>query len=96
VSGLDGDLGRLRDADIWCRPGLEDRDRRLLLIGLLAGTQQHDVLRIQVPAALGNGELSADELREVVILLAHYAGWPTGAALHTIVEGAITEDERDG
>ena len=31
-------------ADIWNRPGLSDRDRRLLLIGLLAGTGGHDVL----------------------------------------------------
>ena len=39
-------------ADIWNRPGLTDRDRRLLLIGLLIGSNQHDVLTIQVPAAL--------------------------------------------
>ena len=36
-------------ADIWNRPGLSDRDRRLLLIGMLAGTNQHDVLTIQIP-----------------------------------------------
>src|SRR3954466_8580199 len=42
-------------ADIWNRPGLSDRDRRLLLIGLLAGTGAHDVLTIQVPAALSSG-----------------------------------------
>ena len=38
-------------ADIWNRPGLSDRDRRLLLIGLLAGSGGHDVLTIQIPAA---------------------------------------------
>ncbi|MDO9495089.1 MAG: carboxymuconolactone decarboxylase family protein, partial [Nocardioides sp.] len=31
-------------ADIWNRPGLSDRDRRLLLIGLLAGSGGADVL----------------------------------------------------
>ena len=38
-------------ADIWNRPGLSDRDRRLLLIGMLAGRARHDVLTIQIPAA---------------------------------------------
>ncbi|WP_310964664.1 carboxymuconolactone decarboxylase family protein [Nocardioides terrisoli] len=81
-------------ADIWNRPGLSDRDRRLLLIGLLAGTGQADVLGIQVPAALANDELDADALREVVIFLCHYAGWPMGARLNGIVEEAIGKAAR--
>jgi len=75
--------------DIWQRPGLSDRDRRLLLIGLLAGTGQADVLGIQIPAAHANGELGDDALRELVIFLCHYAGWPQGARLNTIVEETI-------
>ena len=48
-------------ADIWTRPGLSDRDRRLLLIGLLAGTGAHDVLTIQVPALRSaSGDLDED------------------------------------
>lgn len=78
-------------ADIWNRPGLSDRDRRLLLIGLLSGTGGADVLGIQVPAAHANGELSDEELREIVIFLCHYAGWPTGARLNSIVEDTIAK-----
>lgn len=76
-------------ADIWRRPGLSDRDRRLLLIGLLAGQGAADVLGIQIPAAHANGELDADELREIVIFLTHYAGWPNGARLNSLVEETI-------
>lgn len=76
-------------ADIWRRPGLSDRDRRLLLIGLLAGQGAADVLGIQIPAAHANGELDADELREIVIFLTHYAGWPNGARLNSVVEETI-------
>jgi 4-carboxymuconolactone decarboxylase len=76
-------------ADIWNREGLSYRDRRLLLIGLLTGLGEHDVTELQVDAGLGNEELSADELREVVIFLTHYAGWPRGAKLNTIVESLI-------
>ena len=33
------------------------RDRRLLLIGLMVGNADHDVVPLQLGAALGNGEL---------------------------------------
>ncbi|RYE74192.1 MAG: carboxymuconolactone decarboxylase family protein [Myxococcales bacterium] len=76
-------------ADIWTREGLADRDRRLLLIGMLAATGQHDVLGIQIPAAFSNGELDADALREIVIFVCHYAGWSHGARLNSLVEETI-------
>lgn len=81
-------------ADIWNRPGLSTRDRRLLLIGLLAATGP-DVLQIQIPAAYKNGELDDDALREIVIFLAHYAGWPVGARLLTLVEETIGKGRDD-
>jgi len=83
-------------ADIWNRPGLSDRDRRLLLIGLLAGTGGHDVLTIQIPAAYAKGELTAEELREIVIFLCHYAGWPNGARVNQVVEETIAKAARKG
>ena len=78
-------------AEIWDRPGLSFRDRRLLLIGLLVGRGLHDVIPIQVEAALTNGELTPEELREIVILLSHYAGWPEGARLNSQVETLIAK-----
>jgi 4-carboxymuconolactone decarboxylase len=80
--------------DIWNRPGLSYRDRRLLLLGLLTGLGEHDVTELQVGAALGNDELSADELREIVIFLTHYTGWPRGAKLNTIAETAIARQAK--
>lgn len=81
-------------AEIWNREGLSFRDRRLLLIGLLVGRGLHDVVGIQLEAALANGELGADELREIVILLTHYAGWPDGAKLNSAVEALLAKKER--
>jgi 4-carboxymuconolactone decarboxylase len=78
-------------AEIWTRPGLSMRDRRLLLIGLLAGQGLHDVAEIQIGAALRNDELGPDELREVAIFLTHYAGWPSGAKLSMLTEKIIGE-----
>ena len=52
MSDGDGDFfGYTADhlfADIWNRPGLSDRDRRLLLIGMLATHGAQDVLGLQV------------------------------------------------
>ena len=73
-------------AEVWTREGLSFRDRRLLLLGLLVGQGLDDVIGLQLQAALGNDELTPDELREIVIFLAHYAGWPRGAKLNTQVE----------
>ena len=82
-------------AKIWHRPGLSDRDRRLLLIGMLAGQGAADVLGIQVPAAYANGELDDEALREIVIFLCHYAGWPNGARLSSIVEETIAKAKQN-
>ncbi len=98
MSDGDGDFfGYTADhlfAEIWNRPGLSDRDRRLILIGMLAGQGAADVLGIQVPAAYANGELDDLALREIVIFVCHYAGWPNGARLNSIVEETIAKARR--
>lgn len=82
-------------ADIWNRPGLSNRDRRLLLIGMLSTHGAQDVLSIQVPAAFQSGDLDADALREIVLMVSHYAGWPVGARLNSLVEETISKGRRD-
>lgn len=94
----DAFFGYTRDhlfAEIWNRPGLTDRDRRLLLIGLLVGRGMHDVIDLQVEAALTNDEITPEQLREIVILLTHYAGWPSGAKLNSQVEALIAKVRRE-
>ncbi|TYB55334.1 carboxymuconolactone decarboxylase family protein [Nonomuraea sp. PA05] len=81
-------------ADIWSRPGLSMRDRRLLLVGVLAAKGLNDVLDIQIPAALGNDELTAGELREIAIFLTHYIGWPLGAKLSVQIDTLIAAHEK--
>lgn len=81
--------------EIWTRPGLDIAQRRLLLIGMLAGAGRHDILDIQLDSAYRRGELDATALREIVIFLAHYAGWPVAATLNTQVEKLIAKHKRD-
>jgi len=78
-------------ADIWSRPGLDTAQRRLLLIGMLAAQGADDVNSIQLEAAYTRGELDAEALREIVVFLAHYAGWPVAAKLNMVVESVIAK-----
>ncbi len=94
---VDGDFTELTVdhlfAEIWSRDGLSIRDRRLLLIGLLVAGGLDDVVELQIDAALRLKELDADELREIVVFLTHYAGWPRGAKLNSIVEKMIAKQK---
>ncbi|MBE7160525.1 MAG: carboxymuconolactone decarboxylase family protein [Williamsia herbipolensis] len=69
--------------DVWSREGLTNRDRRLLLIGALAASGLDDVAEIQAGAALGNEELTPDQLQEIALFLCYYIGWPLGTKLNS-------------
>jgi 4-carboxymuconolactone decarboxylase len=78
-------------AEVWDRDVMSIRDRRLLLLGVIAAKGEVDTFKIQAKAALKRGELSADELRECLIMLAPYAGYPNVAGLLMPVEEVINE-----
>ena len=67
------------------------RDRRLLIMGVIAGMGESMTWKIQAKSALKNGELSPEQLREVLIQLAQYAGYPRVAGLIGVTEEAIRE-----
>lgn len=75
--------------EIWSRPGMSIRDRRLLVLGATAALGRADLVEIQVRGALANDELSAGELREAVLQLQYYVGWGNGTQLNNGVEAAL-------
>jgi len=83
-------------AEVWDRDVLSIRDRRLLLLGVIAAQGQTETFAVQAKAALARDELSPDELRECLILLAPYAGYPNVAPLILIVEEAINKAGASG
>ncbi|MET8776881.1 carboxymuconolactone decarboxylase family protein [Nocardia sp. NPDC004654] len=78
---------------IWSRPGLSLRDRRLLLLGVIAAAGLADVASIQMDAALRNTELDENQLREIVLFLAHYVGWPVAADIDAALDKIIDSAE---
>lgn len=83
-------------ADVWSRPGLSIRDRRLVLLGALAASGQIDVAEIQAGAALGNGELTGEELDEIALFLCYYVGWPLGTKMQMMFGGVIDKHRKQG
>lgn len=81
-------------ADIWSRPGLSIRDRRLLLLGALTAQGLSDTAAIQVGAALRNEEFTPDQLHEIALFLCHYVGWPSGTKLDITVSTVVAEQKK--
>jgi 4-carboxymuconolactone decarboxylase len=75
--------------EVWTGEELDVAQRRLLTIGVLAALGQTALLEIQFSSALGNGELTADQVREMVVHLAHYVGWPLATGVSEAADKAI-------
>ena len=82
-------------AEVWSRDVLSIRDRRILLMGIIAEKGEAMTFGIQVKAALKNGELSPDEVRELMLMIAQYAGYPRAAALVGVIETQIAAFEKE-
>ena len=76
-------------AEVWTREQLSIRDRRLILLGAIGALGEKDTFAIQAKASLKREELTPEQLREVLIMLANYAGYPRAAGLIGVVEQQI-------
>ena len=71
--------------EIWTRPGLDLRTRRLLVIGTLLALGRFDEFRMHVRAALEEGGLGIDEIKEVVLQQAIYCGVPAANTAFEVI-----------
>ena len=68
--------------EIWTRPGLERRTRSCITLAMMIALHREDEFKLHVKAALNNG-LSRDEIKEVILQSAVYAGVPAAnSAFH--------------
>ena len=78
-------------AEVWTRDVLSLRDRRLLMLGIIAEKGEAALFGIQSKAALKNGELDEEQLRELLLMIAQYSGYPRAASMLGPLETAIAE-----
>jgi 4-carboxymuconolactone decarboxylase len=76
--------------DIWRRSELAPRDRSLITVAALITNGSTDQLRAHLGIAKANG-LTETELKEVIIHLAFYAGWPRAMSAITIAKDVFTD-----
>jgi 4-carboxymuconolactone decarboxylase len=63
--------------DVWERPELAKRDRSLITVARLVTASSFEQLANHLRLAEQNG-LTETELKEAIVHLAFYAGWPKG------------------
>lgn len=78
-------------SDVWSRPGLARRERRLVTLTAIAATGNGPILPHHMKPALESGDLTTSELAEWVVHIAHYAGWPASAQAYTALRMAAAE-----
>lgn len=68
--------------EIWTRPGLDERTRRVLVIGTLLAIGRWEEFALHVKAAVTEGGFTTDDIKEIVLQQAVYCGVP--AARHAL------------
>jgi len=77
--------------EIWTRDGLDRRTRSCITLAVLATLHHDEELAMHVRAALRNG-LSRDEIGEVLLQVAVYAGVPAANRAFAVAQQALIED----
>ena len=80
-------LTRYAWGEIWTRPAFDVRTRRLLVIATLIALGRWEELQLHVRAALESGDVTRDDVKEILLQQAIYCGVP--AANHGF---AVLED----
>ncbi|GAA0643895.1 3-oxoadipate enol-lactonase [Kutzneria viridogrisea] len=86
-------IGRYAWGDIWTRPGLDRRTRSCITLAMLATLCHEEELAMHVRAALRVG-LSREEIKEVLLQVAVYAGVPAANRAFRVAQQVLsTQDE---
>ncbi len=69
-------ITRFAWGEIWSRPGLDDKTRRFLVLAITIALGRWEEFKLHVRAGLEQDGFSVDELKEVIMQSAIYAGVP--------------------
>ena len=73
---------------VWQRPGLTRRERRIITVAASRLDDAPMPLRTHVTAALHSGDVTKDEMDELVLQFSAYYGFAKGQALADVAEEA--------
>ena len=79
-------LTRYAWGEIWTRPGLDERTRRLLVLAMTVALGRAEEFKLHLKAAIEHG-VSKDDVKEVLLQAAIYCGVPAAnSAFHAADE----------
>ncbi|MEO8078065.1 MAG: carboxymuconolactone decarboxylase family protein [Acidobacteriota bacterium] len=87
-------LTRYAWGEIWTRPGLDVRARRLIVLGTLIALGRWEELALHARAAIVEGGFSAADLKEIALQQAIYCGVPAANKAFEILSEVIAESEK--
>jgi 4-carboxymuconolactone decarboxylase len=79
--------------DIWSRPGLDRKTRSLVNLAMIASLNRPHELKLHVRGAINNG-VTMDEMREVFLQVAVYAGAPAAMDAFRTAKEALADLKR--
>ncbi len=74
--------------DTWSRAGLDRRTRSMITLAALTALVRPNQLKVHVRGALANG-VTAEEIREILLHTAIYAGIPAGVEAFAAAADAL-------
>ena len=80
--------------DIWGRPALGDKTRRLMVLSMMLGVHAYEEFAMHVRAALDgpdDSRLTPEEIKEVIMMSAIYCGVPVANHAFGIATGILRE-----
>ena len=81
--------------DVWARPGLDQRTRHLVTLALLAALGREAELEMHVRATRNTG-VTPDDLKEVFLHVAAYAGVPAANSAFAAAKRAYAQSREGG
>ncbi len=76
--------------EVWSRPGLSRAERSMITLTALIVLRQEDELAMHLRAALRNG-LTPEQIREVLLNAAIYAGVPAANRAFAVAQRVLSE-----
>ena len=69
-------ITRIAWGEIWTRPGLDQRTRRLLVLAITASLSRWEEFCLHLRAGVEQGSLTLEDVKEALMQIAIYAGVP--------------------
>ena len=64
--------------DVWTRPGIDPRTRRFMVLSTMIALGSWEEFRLHVRTGLDEGDISKDDLKEIILQATVYCGAPAG------------------